>query len=115
MCVCLCVSVCVCLCVCVCVCVHVCVCACVCVRVCVCLCEVVILYDCVCMYIQMMPTQSPSVGATALGSGTHTDTQHTVTGECVHIKPLCSPSSPGSPYVPTGREVGREVSQLCRL
>ena len=31
----------------------------------------------------MMPTQSLSVGATALVSGTHTDTQHTVTGECV--------------------------------
>ena len=36
----------------------------------------------------ILPTQSLPAGdtssPTALGSGTHTDTQHTVTGECVH-------------------------------
>ena len=38
--------------------------------------------------VNLMPTQSLPTGdttsPTALGSGTHTDTQHTVTGECVH-------------------------------
>ena len=79
--------------VCVLVCVQVYACLHACVHLCVCMCACVKLSFCMCMYIQLMPTQSLPVGDTALGSGTHMDTQHTVTGECVHIKPLCSPSS----------------------
>ena len=69
------------------------------------------------MYIQLMPTQSLPVGDTALGSGTHTDAQHTVTGECVHITPFCSSSLPGSTYIRMYL-LGREVfwlGQFCRM